>query len=169
MAREIHTQFAMKALDFAGIFNTVVGSVPIEGTDGKPFTVELSAPDGPSTGGGKQSVQHVKVSRPGLVLVAGSADQVAKTAELRSYDYLAALHAQRFRGEALPLSRASYDDFCKRARELFATQALALVVHEAAPVPAAAPQRGRNNTTLFLVAVLIAIGVGAAAFFVTLR
>jgi hypothetical protein len=53
------TQIAMQALDFASVFNVVIGPERLAGSPG--YRVEMSAPDGPSTGGGKQALQHVKL------------------------------------------------------------------------------------------------------------
>src|SRR5688572_29763118 len=138
MTRPVHTQFAMQAIDLAGLFKALVGGTPVESTDENPFTPELSAPDSPSTGGGAQSVQHVKLSRPGLVIVAGSSDGVERTAELRSHAYLQAMHAQRYKGAALPISTTAYDAFVKRAREFFKQQGIDVVLKDAAPIAAPA-------------------------------
>ncbi len=167
MAGPVRTQFAMQALDLADLFKAVVGSEPVLGADGEAFHVELSAPDGPSTGGGKQSVQHIKLVRPGLTVVVGSADQIERAVELRSYDYVANLHAQRYKGAALPVDRASYDAYVKRARTFFASQQLAVVLKDAAPVPAAAPRGGANTGLLILGAVMVVAGVAATVFFLT--
>lgn len=163
MARQQHTQFAMKAIDLADLFNQVIGSHTVAGTDGVPFKVGLAAPDGPSTGGGKQSVQHITLAREGLVLVAGAADQVERTTELRTFDYLSATYAQRYRGQAVPLERAAYDAFLKRARDFFATQSLPVTLLDSAPVAAGAPTRGTGSVYV-AAAGLIAIAVAVAAY-----
>ena len=54
MAEERRTAFAMQALGFAELFAIQVGGYKIEGPIS--FRVELAAPEGPSTLGGKQVV-----------------------------------------------------------------------------------------------------------------
>jgi hypothetical protein len=165
MAGPVHTQFAMKAIDLAELFKTLVGSSKVDAADGSPFQVELSAPDGPSTGGGKQSVQHVKLTRPGLVLVAGSADQVERTAELRTHGYMSAAHAQRYKGASLPIDAAAYDAFLKRARDFFKQQDITVVLKDGAPAQtAAAAKASGNQMGMIIGAVAIVIGVAVAMY-----
>ena len=86
-----------------------------------PYRVELQAPEGPSTAGGKQTLQHVKLVPVGggPTIVAGAANPVEKTAELRSYDYLADAYAQRFRGAEIPVDRDLYADLLHRMETFF--------------------------------------------------
>jgi hypothetical protein len=73
------------------------------------FRFELTAPDGPSTGGGKRAVQHIKiVPAAGATVVLGSTNAAEGTAEVRSYEYLAWVHEQRFKGKPLPLAQSDY-------------------------------------------------------------
>jgi hypothetical protein len=162
MAGPIRTQFAMKAIDLADLFKVVVGAQPLEASEGPSFAVELQAPDGPSTGGGAQSVQHIRLVRDGLTLVAGSIDPVEKTAELRSYDHIAMLYDQRYRGQPLPLSREGYDATLKRMRAFLGTQNLSIVLKDSVPVTATPVKRG-GGSVLYLVLLLL-VGAGAAAY-----
>src|SRR5437016_4524093 len=92
------TEFAMQALSLAETFNLMRADERVKG----PITyrVELSAPEGPSTAGGKQATQHVKLVPVGggATIVAGSANQAESWAELRSFAHLKLLHGQRFKG-----------------------------------------------------------------------
>ncbi len=169
MSRPVHTQFAMKAIDLAILFNTVVGADPVLTSDANPFKVELSTPDGQSTGGGKQSVQHIKLVRLALTVVVGSADQVEKTAELRSFDYVNGLHGQRYKGAALPIDRATYDAFQKRAREFLSSQGLSIVVKDAAPSAAPVQQSVGSSAALWVVAFLLMIAIAGGVFFFVKR
>lgn len=152
----------MKALGLAESFNLAVGDKKVAG-----HRVELSAPEGPSTGGGKQSVQHIKLipDGGGTVLVAGSADQVSRSAELRSYGYLAALHARRFRGAALPLDRAAYEELLRRAQAFFADRGLTVTRVETPPEPPPTPRKGSAGLIAGVLVVVAAL-VGAAVYFV---
>ncbi len=170
MSEQKHTQFAMQALGFADLFNIKIGDQKVKG-----HRVEMSAPDGPSTGGGKQSVQHVKLiaeDGSGAVIVAGSANQMEKSAEVRTYEYLADLHAKRFKGARIPLDKPAYNLLVARMKTFFAEQNLAVtmldaprpvggqqVVHPAEP---GAPSKGTMIGIFLAVAVIIA----AAVFFV---
>ncbi len=143
MTQAKHTQFAMKALDMAEMFKLYIGSKGLEGPPA--YAVELGKPDGPSTGGGKQAMQPIKLlpKGDGTTLVAGHANQVDRKAELRTYDYLAQSHSQRFPGAAFPLKREAYDELLGRLEQFFKDQALAVEKVQAtaspAPVPAALP------------------------------
>jgi len=121
-----HTQFAMKALDMAEMFRIRVGTVPVQAS--VPYRVELGTPDGPSTGGGKQALQAIKLipEGAGATLVAGHANKAGGKAELRTFDCLAQQHAQRFKGAALPIPKESYDALFVRLEKFFAEQGLAV-------------------------------------------
>jgi len=166
MAEQKRTQFAMQALGFADVFNMKVGDQRVSG-----HRVELSAPDGPSTGGGKQSVQHVKLvpeAPGGPVVVAGTADPVEKKAELRSWDYLQQLHAQRFKGKTVPVDRVQYAALVKRMQAFFADQGLAVVMLEAAPMASSGASPGAARTSsgaAIVIFVLVAAAIAGALFY----
>jgi hypothetical protein len=77
--------------------------------------VELTAPEGMSTGGGKQALQHLRLRpkrRGHPVLVGGLVDAVAKTAELRDYEYMTMLHRARF-DSALEITYDEWEQFLR--------------------------------------------------------
>ncbi len=160
------TRFAMQALSLAELFNALMNEEPIGS-----YRVELATPDGPSTGGGKQAVQHVRLlSDHSSTITAGSANPVAKRAELRSYENLAQAHAQRFKGEALALDRLAYNKLLEQMRKFFAQQRMTVVLIDAAAVPPRPVVVEKSNTSavvLSLLAVLLlALGI---AFFLFAR
>jgi hypothetical protein len=163
MTEPVHTRFAMAALDLASVFNSVVGVEPVSSTEGASFKVELSAPDGPSTGGGAQSLQHIRLVRPDLTIVAGSIDPVQNSAELRSHAFADSLHAQRYKGSALPIDRAAYEALLGRVRKFAAAQGYAVVLKEAAPTPVQA-RPAQGGARMIAVAVAIALVVAGAAY-----
>src|SRR3954462_7620670 len=119
----------MRALGFAELFH--IKTADRKGAGPAAYRVEMSAPDGPSTGGGKQAVQHIKLVpevEGDAVIVAGSANQLEKSAEIRTYEYLADLHAQRFKGAAIPLDRARYGELVKRMQAFLTDQGLRVVM-----------------------------------------
>jgi translation initiation factor IF-2 len=63
------------------------------------YVVELSIPEGPSTGGGAQARQSLRLvpRRKGYAMViAGTVDPVTSTAELRTFEYVAISHELRY-------------------------------------------------------------------------
>ncbi len=78
-----YTQVAQKAVSLAELFAARFER-KLEGP--VCFRVELSAPEGPSTAGGKQALQHIKLlpEGGGLAVVIGSANTTRMTAEIRT-------------------------------------------------------------------------------------
>ncbi len=113
------TMFASQAFSLAELFKIAVGNKPLDGP--VAYVPELSAPEGESTGGGKQAVQHVKLVAGGdaIPLVVGSANTFDKTAELRSYAFLVEVHQRRFKGSDLPVDRVAYDKFLDEVHRFF--------------------------------------------------
>lgn len=167
-----YTQFAMKAVSLADLFNMVFRQERITGA--VTYRIELSAPDGPSTAGGKQALQHIKLvpETPGAaVIVAGSASRAENHGEVRTFAQLAQLHAQRYHGAALPLHKQQYAELIRKVQRFLADQGLTVVVLDAAPgipVPAEAADAGGGTSQALMVAVgvLVMLAVGGAVFFV---
>jgi hypothetical protein len=155
---ENRTQFAMKALSLADFFNAAMGQKRVSG-----HKVVLAAPDGPSTGGGKQALQHISLipDAGGATITAGSANQVEKRAELRTWEHLAALHAQRFKGKPFPVDKVAYNELLKKMQAFFTDQRLSIVVVDAA----AAPQGSQSRAGLMVLGVAIAAATAGAVFF----
>jgi hypothetical protein len=161
------TAFAMQALGLAETFNLMLGAERVRGA--VSYRVELSAPDGPSTGGGKQSTQHVKLvpesegeaAAPAGIIVAGSANQVEEWAELRTFEQLKTLHAQRFKGADIPLNRVQYNELVEKLRAFFAERGFKV---RQAPVATAnaTPAVRTASGTLVLVAILALATLSAA-------
>lgn len=81
------------------------------------WQVELSTPEGQSTGGGKQALQHLRLvpTREGYpALVVGTVNGVQYSAELRTFDHVAMSHEVRFK-RPLEISAAEYDEFLRKA------------------------------------------------------
>lgn len=167
---EKRTQFAMAALGFADLFKVMIGAHKLPGP--VPYVVELAAPEGLSTGGGKQGVLHIKLTPEvgGAVTVAGWANPFERTAELRTYDHLAQAHAMRFHGQQIPLDRAQYDALLARMHQFLAEQGLQVNVMAGPPKPSgamaatpAAPSSSSLGLILAIVAV-VAVVVGVSLF-----
>lgn len=81
------------------------------------YGVELSTPEGPSTGGGVQARQHLRLvpQRIGYpVIVVGTVDPVTSTSELRTFEHVAILHELRF-DAPLEITADEYAAFLKSA------------------------------------------------------
>jgi hypothetical protein len=157
------TKFAMQALSLADMFNALMNEEPIGS-----YRVELAAPDGPSTGGGKQAVQHIRLlSDHSPTITAGSANSVAKRAELRSYENLAQAHAQRFKGEALALDRLAYNKALDKMRKIFAQQRMSVVLIDVAAVPMVPTLAEKSSSSALVLSLfaIVLIGLGLAFFF----
>ncbi len=113
-ADALRTRLAKKFIDLADSVTEAFRDFAIGGA---AWAVELTAPEGMSTGGGKQALQHVRLKprRPGYsVLVAGTVNQVERRAELRDFDHVAILHEVRFR-RTLEISPQEWEQFLRRA------------------------------------------------------
>ena len=93
-----------------------------------------------------------------------SADPVGRAVELRSWNRLAEIHAQRFRSSRLPVDQAQYAELLRRMQEFFAAQNLPVVVLDSPPpVPVTG---GGGSMSLILIALGLA-AVAAAVYFLT--
>jgi hypothetical protein len=110
----LRTQVASQA---ASLAETVT-----EGFDGfsmgaGAYGVDLSVPEGPSTGGGVQARQHLRLvpRRRGFpIIVAGTVDPVTSTAEIRTFEHVAILHELRF-DVPVQITADEYAEFLRKA------------------------------------------------------
>jgi hypothetical protein len=113
----LQTFHALQSSDMANAFNEALKKVRLQPGDYAP---ELTAPEGPSTGGGVLANQRLRLvsSQPGMpTLVVGSANHAEKHAELRTFEHLDAVHMKRFR-RPLVIDRGQYEDFLRLAKPL---------------------------------------------------
>ncbi len=170
-----YTQVAAKAASLVELFDARFE----EGLPGPvPYKVELSAPDGPSTAGGKQALQHIKLvpTGGGPAIVIGSADTNKQTAEIRTYEHIAALYAQRFKGARIPLDVTKYQDLSQGLATFFRGMRMAVsfshldgvVQHPASIHPPATG--GERSWTAITVSILVGLVLlGGAFWFIFLR
>jgi hypothetical protein len=173
--RDLRTRFAVRALDFAETFNAGLGALSLQPGAYQP---QLTTPDGPSTGGGVQAVQHVRLiaARQGFpAILVGSANQRSGTAELRSYAYIDAVHRQRWQ-RPVPLDRSDYEDFLHAAKNFFESNQLLVTIAgpesaragraEAPAAPSTAPASGSGAIVIGVVTGLV---IGGLAIWIMLR
>jgi hypothetical protein len=162
----LQTVHAIKASDLAAASNEALKKVRIAPGDYGP---ELTEPQGPSTSGGVQAMQHLRLvssdpSRPTLVV--GNANHTAATAELRTYDYLDSVHRERF-GKPLELDRAQYDAFIGFAKLIFRSLHLETSVVDAEPqatVASVDDAHANKSRILPFVAAAVILGVTLGAW-----
>lgn len=138
------------------------------------YRVELTTPEGPSTAGGVQARQHLRLvpRRKGYpVVVAGTVDPVTSTAEIRTFDHVALLHELRF-DKPLEITSEEYDDFLRKT-DVVLNLARVRGTRVGPPPEAIAHQRARRKISLpmlfvFLLVILLAAFV-AYRVAVTLR
>ena len=166
------TQIAMKAFTLADLFK-IAFSEPLTGP--VVHRLEMATPEGPSTGGGKQAVQHLKlvpVDGNGATIVIGSANQMANSCDLRSFDYLRNMHAQRFKGARVPLDPVAYRELIARMSSFFSDRGMAVVIQAATPLasaPAPTAAESSHSASLITIAgavIAFVLLVGAALFYV---
>jgi hypothetical protein len=141
MGDQQHTAFAGAAVGLAELFKYGFAKKRLEGAVN--YTPELSAPEGTSTGGGKQSLQHVKlVPDSGATLVIGTANIVDKSCELRTFRHMDDVHRQRFKGQPFNTDPEQYGKLLEDLKTFFVGQHYTVSMHEAAaptrPMPAVA-------------------------------
>jgi hypothetical protein len=151
---QLQTKVALQVSELAEQFRKVLGGVRVQPGDYSP---DLTAPEGPSTSGGAQALQHVRLvpGQAGLpTIVAGHANRFERKAELRTYAHVARNHLERF-GRPLPLSLEEYDRFLAMAKNFFDGAQLETTIADppAPAVPSIAPPPSRRG---------LAIGIAAA-------
>jgi len=126
------------------------------------YRVELSVPEGPSTGGGAQARQNLRLSprRKGYAMViAGTVDPVQSTAEIRTFEHVAILHELRYE-KPLEISGEEYTDFLRKA-DVVLNLARIKSRHVGPPPELIAQQRAKRRISvpmllLFVVVMLLA-------------
>jgi hypothetical protein len=157
------TQFAVRAITLAETFNAALAEERVRGPVN--YRVELSAPDGMSTAGGKQATQHVKLvpEGGGSPIVAGSANSAESWAELRSFETLKALHRERYNGADIPLNRVQYNELVAKLRTFFGEHQCTVRM---APAPARQPGQPADGSSLsgtFVVGMVLLAAAASAA------
>lgn len=173
--RDLRTRFAVRALDFAETFNAGLGALSLQPGAYQP---QLTTPDGPSTGGGVQAVQHVRLiaAREGFPsILVGSANQRSGTAELRSYAYVEAVHRERWK-RPVPLDRNDYEDFLHAAKNFFEGNQLLVTIAGPSEAlarrtqpDAAAPEAAQSGGGAIVIGVVAGLVIGALTIWILLR
>jgi hypothetical protein len=135
------TVYAGKSVALAEVFKYTVGKEPIVGP--VICRLELSAPTEESTDGGRLAMQHVSIvpEGGGPTVVIGTAYQLDRLVELRSYASVADTYKKRFRTSSFPVTPNQYDEMTRRLKGFFDQFEFQFTVGEA-PLPGARPTQG---------------------------
>jgi hypothetical protein len=174
----LQTQFSVRATDLAESFRSTVGRYRI-GPHG--YLPDMTAPEGPSTGGGVQAMQHLRLLPPQAnmpTLVIGNLNQRDGTAELRTLEHVDAICRDRFK-QGAPLDPGQYGQFLQAAQGFLAACGLRvafsgppreLLARLAAPTASMAPPKSNTGMIVGLVLTFLVLGLlGAAVAWFYLR
>jgi hypothetical protein len=161
------TQFAAHANTIAETFRAAFSKTQLG-----DCLIEMSAPE-ESTRGGHFGLQHVMLrNKSGMAIVAASVQAKDKKAELRSYDVVAKLHAERFKRPPT-FTEADYNTFLGRATPVFTAFGLQVTtVSDLATAPLSQPPgpmteesspAAQTKTIRFAIIVVAILVVGGAA------
>jgi hypothetical protein len=162
--RALQTQFSMQATGLAESFRGTVGRLRI-GPHG--YSPDLTAPEGPSTGGGVQALQHVRLLPPQPTLptlVVGHANQRDGEAELRTWEHVDAICRDRFR-QGAPIDASQYQLFLQSAQSFLSACGLR-VTFSATPPELRARLLGLDtpDTTRHDARITVAVSAAVAVF-----
>lgn len=171
--KSLRTQFTMKALDMSEMFGATFGDIRLTGRT--PRRPELTAPEGQSTGGGAKAVQSITLTPDDPtagMLVAGTVNGAANTAELRGYPYLEATYKMRYQGQRLDIPVDSYQRFLEEAKKFLESQAYNVTVVNQLPDAAkrhydkTAPITSGGNAFWIVLGFMVLAGAGVAAYLI---
>lgn len=174
----LQTQYSVKATDLAETFRSTVGRLRV---GPYAYAPDMTAPEGPSTGGGVQALQHLRLVPPQSnmpTLVVGHVNQRDRVAQLRTLDHVDAICRERFKLGA-PLDAAQYQTFLQSAQGFLAACGLQ-VMFETPPadllaraagggpaVPSMAPPKSNAGVVVGILGALLLLAIlgGAIAWF----
>jgi hypothetical protein len=143
---QIYTVMAREGINAAEVVNTALKKREV----GKetPRRVEVIAPHGPSTSGGKkarQSITLAPVSGQGAALMCGFLDVAQKTVEIRDYAVVAEQFKKRF-GTRFDVSAEEYVTLTKQLGGILETLGFKISAEGAEGAPAAATSAQKAAT-----------------------
>jgi hypothetical protein len=153
-----YTHVAAKAVTLADLFEERFAA----GLDGPVmFRIHLAAPDGPSTGGGKQVVQPIKLvpADGGPTIVIGVANTIKQTAELRSFALLTEQYAQRYKGASIPILAGAYKQLLAEFTDFFQSMSLSVSTVDATRTLRPPPAPSSSGSAGTIVALVVSVGV----------
>jgi hypothetical protein len=174
----LQTSYSVRATDLAESFRSTLGRLTV-GPYG--YTPDMTAPEGVSTGGGVQAMQHLRLlpPQPNMpTLVVGHVIPRDGTAELRSLEHVDAICRERFK-QGAPLDPAAYASFLQHAHAFLGAYGMRvglagppaeLMASLSGLTPSTAPPRSRAGQVLAVMAIVLMAGaLGAALSWFFLR
>ncbi len=172
----LQTAYSVRGTDLAETFRSTVGRMRV-GPHG--YAPDMTAPEGPSTGGGVQALQHLRLAPPQPSmpsLVVGHVNSRDGTAELRTLHYVDTMCRERFK-QGAPLDPAQYTAFVSAAQAFLG--ACGMRVSLAGP-PAELTERAQGeslytvpksgSTAAWVIGLVVMLGaLGAAVYWLVLR
>lgn len=155
-----YTHVAAQAVSLADLFESRFAA----GLEGPvPFQIHLAAPEGPSTGGGKQVVQPITLvpKNGGPTIVVGAANTIKQTAELRSFALLSEQYQQRYKGAPIPVHAGAYQQLLTDFTSFF--RSLNLQVTTVDATRSMRPPPPKSSGPSVLVALAVSFGFLAVA------
>ncbi len=156
-----YTHVAAQAVSLAELFESRFAA----GLEGPvAFRIQLASPEGPSTGGGKQVVQPIKLvpMDGGPTIVVGVANTIKQSAELRSFALLSEQYQQRYKGAPIPVHAGAYQQLLADFTSFFRALNLQVTTVEATR-SMRPPPRPTSSGPSVLVALLVSFGFLAIA------
>jgi hypothetical protein len=122
----LRTQFSIQASTLADSYRDTVGRLHV-GPHG--YSPDMTAPEGQSTGGGVQAMQHLRLvpPQPNMPTIVGHANQRDRAAELKTWEHVDAIYRERFK-QGVPLDPAAYQEFLQGAQGFLAAVGLRVTV-----------------------------------------
>jgi hypothetical protein len=172
----LQTQFSVQATDLADSFRSTVGRMRV---GPYAYAPDMTAPEGPSTGGGVQALQHLRLVPPQTnmpTLVVGHVNPRERVAQLRTLDHVDAICRERFKLGA-PLDAAQYQTFLQSAQGFLAACGMRVTFETppdtmtkpagASDVPSMAPPKSNAGVVVGVLAALLLLAIlgGAIAWF----
>lgn len=159
------TKISQEGVDFVVLFSSKFLNVHVSGY--KPLLTE----PGESTGGGTQATQHI-VLKPQLdgdpLLTVGFVNVATRSAKMRSYACMQALHEMRFKNRPFHVTHAQYQSFFERIQHFLQGRGMQLEIEERPALrgPAAAHGRRGPSTMAWLLLMLVALLAGLVAYWI---
>ena len=128
------------------------------------WVVQLSTPEGNSTGGGAQALQHLRLvpRRKGYAtIVAGTVDPVKNHAEIRTFEHVAIHHEVRF-GRPLEITPEEYQAFLSKT-DVVLNLARVRASRSGTPPELLAARKAKKKVSLPALALFVVVVMIAAA------
>jgi hypothetical protein len=163
----LQTQYSARATDLAESFRSTLGRMTVGPYGYRP---DMTAPEGVSTGGGVQAMQHLRLvpPQPNMpTLVVGHLVPRDGTAELRSLEHVDALCRERFK-QGAPLDPTAYSHFLQQAQSFLGAYGMRatlagppadLMASLAGLTPSATAPRSRAGLVVSVIALVLLAGV----------